>query len=139
MTAPRRKEGYLMILEAFTKYLESKGVGKIGKDLFCYYMPPQVTRGYLVMTPNDGISIDPELKGYYQDIFPFMIRAESIVKLNQLSTKVMDIIETRDISIGGVYFNSIQPVTLPAIYPQNDGGSFEAGVVVEFSCYLLNK
>ncbi|WP_053067897.1 phage tail terminator protein [Xenorhabdus khoisanae] len=125
-----------MILEAFTKYLESKGVGKIGKDLFCHYMPPKIPRGYLVMSPSDGIKIDSELKGYYQDIFPFMIRAESIGKVNQLSHAVMEHLSVRDIEINGVYFNLIQVITLPTIYPQNDGGSFEAGVVIEFSCYL---
>lgn len=125
-----------MILEAFTRYLEKQGVGKAGKDLFCYYMPPKVPRGYLVMSPTDGIKIDPELKGYYQDIFPFMIRAENISKLNQMSTAVMDVVNGRDVDMGDVYFNVIQAITLPAIYPQNDGGSFEAGVVIEFSCYF---
>ncbi|MDC9582349.1 minor capsid protein [Xenorhabdus sp. PR6a] len=128
-----------MILEAFTEYLGSKKVGVIGKDLFCYYMPPKVTRGFLVMSPNDGIVIDKELTGYYQDIFPLMIRAESISKVTELSTSIMKHLSVRDVQIKGVYFNFIQAVTLPAIYPQNDGGSFEAGVVIEFSCYILNK
>ena len=125
-----------MILEAFTRYLEKQRIGKSGKDLFCYYMPPKTPRGYLVMSPTDGIRVDPELKGYYQDIFPFMIRAENISKLNQMSTAVMDAINGRDIDMIDVYFNVIQAITLPTIYPQNDGGSFEAGVVIEFSCYI---
>nr|AKG47473.1 hypothetical protein pA_00033 [Pectobacterium carotovorum] len=125
-----------MILEAVAAYLQSQKVGKIGQDIFCYYMPPKTPRGYLIMSPNDGISIDPELKGYYQDIFPFMIRAENISKVNQLGTSIMQVIDVKDVDTKDVFFHYIRPVTLPAIYPQNDGGSFEAGIVIEFSCYI---
>ncbi|MEI9600093.1 minor capsid protein (plasmid) [Moellerella wisconsensis] len=125
-----------MILEAFARYLESKNLGEVGVDLFCYYMPPKVPRGIMVMTPNDGILIDPELKGYYQDIFPVMIRAENINLLNNLSERVLKEMDARDFEVDGVYFNFIRAVTFPSIYPQNNGGSFEAGFVVEFSCYF---
>lgn len=125
-----------MILEAIASYLQSKNVGKIGNDLFCYYMPPKIPRGYLIMTPNDGIHIDPELKGYYQDMFPFMIRAENVTKVNQLSTSVMAVLDVTDIDTKDVFFHYIRPISHPTIYPQNDGGSFEAGVVIEFSCFI---
>ncbi|MEX6316110.1 minor capsid protein [Providencia manganoxydans] len=93
-----------MILEAIASYLQSKNVGKIGHDLFCYYMPPKIPRGYLIMTPNDGIHIDPELKGYYQDMFPLMIRAENVTKVNQLSTSVMAVLDVTDIDTKDVFF-----------------------------------
>lgn len=62
-----------MFVEAFAKLIQKKGLGKVGTDIFCHYMPAKVKSGILLINPNTGIAIDPDLQGFYFDSFTIVV------------------------------------------------------------------
>lgn len=126
-----------MIIEQFAQYLQDKGLGTLNRNIFCFRMPAEITNGYLIVYPNDGIRLDPELKGYYQDIFPFIIRGASLTEVTRLADAAMNVVDALHVEAGGFHFNYIRPLSLPIIYPPNDGNTYEAGISIEFSGYMV--
>lgn len=126
-----------MIIEQFAQYLQDKGLGTMNRNIFCFRMPADVTSGYLIVYPNDGILLDHELKGYYQDAFPFIIRGASLTEVTRLADAALAVVDALNVEAGGFHFNYIRPLTLPIIYPPNDGNTYEAGITIEFSGYMV--
>lgn len=124
-----------MIIEQFAKYLQDQGIGVMNKNIFCFRMPAEVPSGYLIVYPNDGIRRDPDLKGFYQDVFPFIIRGASLTEVTRLADIAMSVIDALHVEADGFHFNYIRPLTLPIIYPPNDGNTYEAGISIEFCGY----
>ena len=111
-----------MFIEAFASLMQKAKIGTVGTDIFCHYMPANVKSGVLLVTPNTGITIDHELKGFYHDSF----------------TVIMDMFPVEETVSEGVYFRLVRPMSMPITYPKNEGSLIEAGIPIEFAGYLLN-
>lgn len=122
-----------MFVEAFAKVLHDKKLGSIGKDIFVHHMPGSAKSGILLVNPNDGIRIDRELHGFYQDVFTLIVREPTLSAVSTRANKVMAELPVIDIEVQGVRFRYIKPLALPIIYPEDDGSLFEAGIPLEFA------
>ena len=130
-----------MFVEAFAKLIQKKGLGKVGTDIFCHYMPAKVKSGILLINPNTGIAIDPDLQGFYFDSFTIVARNASITKSVEMANKIMDILPVSNVESDGVFFKMVRPMAMPITYPINDGSLIETGIPLEFAGYFieLNK
>lgn len=124
-----------MFIEAFAKFLQDKKLGVIGKDTFAHHMPASVKSGILLVNPNTGIAIDRELEGFYQDVFTVIIREPTLSAVSARANKIMAVLPLIDTEVQGIRFKYVKPLSLPIIYPQDDGSLFEAGIPVEFAAY----
>ena len=126
-----------MFIEAFAKFLQDKKLGVIGKDTFAHHMPASVKSGILLVNPNTGIAIDRELDGFYQDVFTVIIREPTLSAVSARANKIMAVLPLIDTEVQGIRFKYVKPLSLPIIYPQDDGSLFEAGITVEFAAYQV--
>lgn len=124
-----------MFIEACAKFLQDKKLGVIGKDTFAHHMPASVKSGILLVNPNTGIAIDRELDGFYQDVFTVIIREPTLSAVSARANKIMAVLPMLDTEVQGIRFKYVKPLSLPMIYPQDDGSLFEAGIPVEFAGY----
>lgn len=124
-----------MFIEAFAKFLQDKKLGVIGKDTFAHHMPASVKSGILLVNPNTGIAIDRELDGFYQDVFTVIIREPTLSAVSARANKIMAVLPLLDTEVQAIRFKYVKPLSLPIIYPQDDGLLFEAGIPVEFAAY----
>lgn len=124
-----------MFIEAFAKFLQDKKLGVIGKDTFAHHMPASVKSGILLVNPNTGIAIDRELEGFYQDVFTVIIREPTLSTVSARANKIMAVLPLLDTEVQAIRFKYVKPLSLPIIYPQDDGSLFEAGILVEFAAY----
>nr|WP_277345907.1 minor capsid protein [Klebsiella pneumoniae] len=121
--------------------IQKKGLGKVGTDIFCHYMPAKVKSGILLINPNTGITIDPDLQGFYFDSFTIVVRNASITKSVEMANEIMDILPVSNVESDGVFFKMVRPMAMPITYPINDGSLIETGIPLEFAGYFieLNK
>ena len=121
-----------MFVEAFAKLIQKKGLGKVGTDIFCHYMPAKVKSGILLINPNTGIAIDS---------FTIVVRNASITKSVEMANEIMDILPVSNVESDGVFFKMVRPMAMPITYPINDGSLIETGIPLEFAGYFieLNK
>ncbi len=69
-------------------------------------MPAKVKSGILLINPNTGITIDPDLQGFYFDSFTIVVRNASITKSVEMANKIMDILPVSNVeSDGGILQN----------------------------------
>ncbi|EKL0077514.1 hypothetical protein PP671_000149 [Escherichia coli] len=127
-----------MFIEAFASLMQKAKIGTVGTDIFCHYMPANVKSGVLLVTPNTGITIDHELKGFYHDSFTVIVRNAAITKAVAKANKIMDMFPVEETVSEGVYFRLVRPMSMPITYPKNEGSLIEAGIPIEFAGYLLN-
>lgn len=127
-----------MFVEDFAIFLQQNKLGRIGVDMFVHHLPASVKRGVLVTYPNSGIGIDRELHDFYQDGFTVIVRDTNITAAQTLADRIMALLPARDVDVGKVCFRYIQPLSLPVVFPRDDGAMFEVGIPLEFAGYLLN-
>ncbi len=96
-----------MFIEAFASLMQKAKIGTVGTDIFCHYMPANVKSGVLLVTPNTGITIDHELKGFYHDSFTVIVRNATITKAVAKANKIMDMFPVEETVSEGVYFRLV--------------------------------
>jgi hypothetical protein len=104
------------VFVAFAKLIQKKGLGKVGTDIFCHYMPAKVKSGILLINPNTGIAIDPDLQVFY-DSFTIVVRNASITKSVEMANEIMDILPVSNVESDGVFFKMVRPMAMPITYP----------------------
>ncbi|ELD1608237.1 hypothetical protein HVX40_24280 (plasmid) [Escherichia coli] len=128
-----------MFIEAFASLMQKRGLGKVGTDIFCNYMPANVKAGVLLINPNTGIQIDHELEGFYYDAFTVIVRNSTITKTLEKTNRIMGMFPIIDTESEGVFFRLIRPMSMPVTYPKDEGSLIESGIPIEFAGYLTNK
>ncbi|WP_228710079.1 minor capsid protein [Klebsiella aerogenes] len=126
-----------MFVEGLAMYLAGKGVGKAGSDIFIDAMPQGVKSAVMVTSATSGISVDDELRGFYFDSMLIVVRDVSLAAAQKKMKAISDILPVDNITSKDVFFRMLRPMTLPIVYPRNDGALFEIGLPVEFAGYML--
>lgn len=126
-----------MFIEAFANLMQKAKIGAVGVDIFCHYMPSNVKSGVLLINPNAGINIDHELRGFYYDSFTIIVRNATMTKTMEKANKIMSIFPVEETVSEGVYFKMVRPMTMPIVYPKNDGALIETGIPIEFAGYFV--
>lgn len=126
-----------MFVEGLAMYLVGKGVGKAGSDIFIDAMPQSVKSAVMVTSATSGIQVDDELRGFYFDSMLIVVRDVSLATAQKRMKAISDFLPVDNITSKGVFFRMLRPMTLPIVYPRNDGALFEIGLPVEFAGYML--
>lgn len=126
-----------MFVEGLALYLAKMGVGKVGSTIFADAMPQDAKSAVMVTSPTSGIEVDHELSGFYMDSMLIVVRDASLSAAQRKMQVVSALLPAEGVSSGGVFFKMLRPMTLPVVYPRNDGAMFESGLPVEFAGYML--
>ncbi|WP_256682402.1 minor capsid protein [Klebsiella grimontii] len=126
-----------MFVEGLALYLAGKGVGKVGSTIFADAMPQDAKSAVMVTSPTSGIEVDHELSGFYMDSMLIVVRDASLSAAQRKMQAVSALLPVEDVESGGAFFKMLRPMTLPVVYPRNDGAMFEIGLPVEFAGYML--
>lgn len=126
-----------MFVEGLALYLAKMGVGKVGSTIFADVMPQDAKSAVMVTSPTSGIDVDHELSGFYMDSVLIVVRDTSLSAAQRKMQSVGALLPTEEIASGSVFFKMLRPMTLPVVYPRNDGAMFEIGLPVEFAGYIL--
>ncbi|HBL6736633.1 TPA: hypothetical protein LSH72_004023 [Klebsiella oxytoca] len=127
----------MMFVEGLAMYLAEKGVGKAGSDIFIDAMPQSVKAAVMVTSATSGIAVDDELRGFYFDSMLIVVRDISLAAAQKKMKTISDFLPVDNITSKDVFFRMLRPMTLPIVYPRNDGALFEIGLPVEFAGYML--
>ena len=125
-----------MFVEALAMYLVQMGIGKVGTTIFADSMPQDVKSATMVTSPTSGISVDDELRGFYMDSMLIVVRDVSLSAAQKKMRAISDLFPVEDVSSESVYFRILRPMTLPIVYPRDDGALFEMGLAIEFAGYM---
>ncbi|AKL03831.1 hypothetical protein ACQFG6_004863 [Klebsiella michiganensis] len=126
-----------MFVEGLAMHLAKMGIGKAGSNVFADAMPQDVKSAVMVTSPTSGISVDHELRDFYMDSMLIVVRDVSLSTAQKKMRAISDLLPAEDITSNGVFFKMVRPMTLPVVYPRNDGAMFEIGLPVEFAGYML--
>lgn len=124
-----------MFVEALALYLVKMGIGTTGKTVFADSMPADVKSATMVTSPTSGIAVDSELQGFYLDSMLIVVRDVSLSAAQKRMKTISDLFPLTDVTTSDVVFKMIRPLTLPIVYPRDDGALFEVGLAVEFAGY----
>ncbi|HDK6816048.1 TPA: hypothetical protein MXD02_004609 [Klebsiella pneumoniae] len=127
----------MMFVEGLALYLAKMGVGKVGSTIFADAMPQDAKSAVMVTSPTSGIEVDHELAGFYMDSVLIVVRDISLSAAQRKMQIINAHLPAKEISSGSVFFKMLRPMTLPVVYPRNDGAMFEIGLPVEFAGYML--
>ncbi|EPJ5021548.1 phage tail terminator protein [Klebsiella pneumoniae] len=126
-----------MFVEGLAMYLAGKSIAKAGADLFIDAMPQGVKSAVMVTSSTSGIAVDDELRGFYMDSMLIVVRDISLAAAQKKMKSISHLLPVENIASEGVFFRMLRPMTLPIVYPRNDGALFEIGLPVEFAGYML--
>ncbi|MCP1540060.1 minor capsid protein [Methylorubrum extorquens] len=131
-----------MRLDLLADFLELRGIGTPGIDIFEDQMPADCRTGVLLKLPLQGIDIDHELPGYFRGKVQAIVRAQKAEDGDRLAKRVMDALtlyrhglvdkEGREV----LFINHMRPKTLPIIYPRSEGNGKEWSINMDAS-YVL--
>lgn len=100
-------------------------------------MPQNVKSAVMVTSATSGISVDAELRGFYFDSMLIVVRDISLASAQKKMQVINDLFPVDNVTSKSVFFRMLRPMTLPIVYPRNDGALFEIGLPVEFAGYML--
>lgn len=126
-----------MFVEGLAMYLAKMGIGKAGSSIFADAMPQDVKSAVMVTSPTSGIEVDDELRGFYMDSMLIVVRDTSLSAAQRKMQSINALLPVESVTSNGVFFKMLRPMTLPVVYPRNDGALFEIGLPVEFAGYML--
>lgn len=107
------------------KYIESKGLGVIGKTIFVNEMPAGCDRGLVVFTSGEGLRQHTDISGYYRGYVSIAARAPKYQEGQLLATEVLKSMSFQGKVLGGVNFQLSRPEALPQSFPANESGYVE--------------
>lgn len=126
-----------MFVEGLALYLAKMGIGKVGSTIFADAMPQDAKSAVMVTSPTSGIEVDHELAGFYMDSVLIVVRDISLSAAQRKMQVINDLFPVDNVTSKSVFFRMLRPMTLPIVYPRNDGALFEIGLPVEFAGYML--
>ncbi|HHT4259126.1 TPA: hypothetical protein ACTYZB_004793 [Klebsiella variicola] len=126
-----------MFVEALAMYLAKMGIGKAGSNIFAENIPQDVKSAVMVTSPSSGIAVDYELRDFYMDAMLIVVRDVSVSLAQKKMQTINALLPAQNITSNGVFFKMIRPMTLPVVYPRDDGALIEVGLAVEFAGYML--
>lgn len=119
-----------MNLQAVVEYLQAQNQGKIGVDLFAYFMPADIENGVLVIN-STPVSIDPYM-GTRGGSLQIIVRGNDVLKIKSKAEALSGLLNQEGLSLGGMSFRDLHPTHEPFIYPRTDGNHLEASVNFSF-------
>jgi len=99
------------------------------------FIPADEQIAIMVDSPIPGFELDPELPGYFNDMFEVVIRHTTARHGLELCRQAVDKLVITNQRFGDYHFNFIRAITEPAVYPTAKSGLREFAVRFEFSCY----
>lgn len=120
-----------MNIDAVVTYLQTKGVGTVGTDLFSYRLPETVATGIVLLPKLSGDLIDWNLPGFIRTGFQAVVRHTDHAAGEALIQQVADVLTLGDMTIGDMQIRHMLPLHLPIVYPVSKGDFIELSVNFE--------
>lgn len=112
------------VLTQLATYLESKGVGKVGKNIFVSEMPSS-TEGILLFTTGEGLMVHPGTNKIFRGTVFAATRAKGYQQSGALAGKVFEVMEFQGASFDGLRILISRPEALPMPFGKDESGFTE--------------
>lgn len=120
-----------MNISALVGYLQSKGVGTPGQDLFAYQMPEIVDQGVMLLDDLSGSQKDHELPGLHRGKIQVIVRHTDYASGIALVQQVSDALAVQNITIDTMDIRYLRPRSEPIVYPFSKGNHLEFSVTFD--------
>lgn len=121
-----------MDLMPIAEYLQSKGLGRLGQDLFAYFMPDAVTAG-LLLTTQMPVYRNKYAHQLFRGEFQVIARGSTHDEVRARLDSVSDTLDVQGLTLGTMNFRFILPKHAPLAYPRAESRLLEASVNFEFA------
>lgn len=101
------------------------------EDVFMHYMPPELTRGVLILTGAGGAVLDQYIQGYKKARLQVIVRETEFTSGYDLSKQIMAILSKSRLVENPAYILQINPLHDPMAFPRSPGGFIEFSVNYE--------
>lgn len=125
-----------MDLFLITQYLQQKGHGVEGQNLFAYFMPDAIMEGVLI-TAQMPIARHQYVNQLYRGQFQAIARGSEYEAIRHRLALVAETLNVQGLQLGDVRFHFISPIQAPLVYPRADSRLLEASVNFNFSLIQL--
>lgn len=124
-----------MNLDPLCDFLQDKGLGTPGMDLFVNMMPPECKKGILLRQSLTGTRIDYYLPGFYKTNIQLIVRTHDYLEGESLIKKAINAVTIKsNTQIGSMLIRYLRPTTKPVSFPLSMGNFFEFTVRLD-ACY----
>lgn len=121
----------MKLLKAIVNFIQAKGLGTPGVDLFYGHMPSEVSTGTLVLA-RVAIDNDP-YTAIKKGTFQIVTRAATGNLAHDKAAAIAKVLRFEGAEIGEVSFKFAYPKHEPIVFPRTDGGQYEASVNYQFA------
>ena len=112
------------VLTALAGYLESRGVGKVGKSIFVSEMP-NATEGILLFTTGEGLMRHTDVSRYFRGTVFVATRANGYQRAVDIAKAVFDVMDFEGLAANGMRILICQPEALPSPFGRDESGFTE--------------
>lgn len=121
-----------MNLSSMVEFLQQKGLGVPGQNLFAYAMPDSIAQG-LLLTAQMPIQRDMYVLELYRGEFQVIARGSTHDELIARLNSVSDTLTLQGDVIGTMHFRFIVPMHAPLVFPRAESRLLEASVNFKFA------
>lgn len=126
-----------MNLLPVANYLQARGLGTVGRNIFVTEMPASCKTGIMLMHRYAG-RIDHELPGWRDTGFRIIVRHEKYTAGDALAASASSVLTIRqDTQMGNFLVRKMLPQTDPQPYRRSEAGVWEFEVEIE-TVYILD-
>lgn len=110
-----------------------------GKDLFCYSIPPKVSRCVTVLLDSSYAYVDPELADTFRNRFQIIVRDSDFQRGNDRAWEMFNLLKS-EVPIDFVTYraNYVRPAHAPMHYRRSDSDEIEFSVNFDVR-YVLTR
>jgi|SaaInlStandDraft_7_1057024.scaffolds.fasta_scaffold36118_4 hypothetical protein len=121
----------------FANYIQSNGIGTVGRDIFLYNMPDSINVGILFTSSLSGTKIDHELPNYRKRNFQIIVRSDNYVDGLAISESIMGVLDFANTDVDNYFVKFVRPRTEPVVYPVSEGDYIEFSLNFE-TVFIIN-
>lgn len=122
-------------IEDIADIIENAGVAAIGKDLFLYHAPAEVSECVILYPSNDPPMIDGERPYYMKGKFQTIVRAKTHDEGNAICKQLSDALYVYNVEGAQSLIKQIRPLHQARVYRRSDNGILEFSINYTI-CYV---
>ncbi len=126
-----------MNLSRIAWYLEDKGFGQPGTNLFIHHMPHTVESGYLLIQ-QEPTRIDAYVHNMRRGNFQVIVRGPDAESVRLRGIEVSKILNITGVKMGDMAFRHIAPEGEPLVFPMPESRLVEASVNFSYTYILVS-
>lgn len=119
-----------MNIEAIADFLQDQGVGSVGRTIFCYHIPSEVTKGILIRDRLQGDREDHET-GLMNGGFQLIARAKTHPEAKALAKEAVQALRLDHVTVEDMQIKFLRNRGEPVTFPVSDGRLIECLVIFD--------